>query len=391
MKEPCHKLWKRKRTKLSAAAIRMPWIPRLISIVLPVYNGEDYLAEAIESVLAQTWQNWELLVVDDGSVDESAEIAERYAKKDPRIQVIRQDNQKLPRALNRGFQQAKGEFYTWLSADNRMLPHCLTCLVTELLDGSEIDMVYGNMTLIDRDGKPLVGHGWFEFPPKSGRVMLPSSTACLNYIPNNTIGAAFLYRAGCEAVLGGYSPLQYLLEDYDYFMRLNSLFTIRHSRECMPLYEYRMHPNSLTAHDEELGITATRPKLMAFDGERRRAYGEKVGVCLEEGQAALWTACKKAGLKRIAHATKRKPRFSFCVIGEEDKIQPMSMPVYRLKPTEDGGYMVLSVEYPADWTCYDCGGNLPWCFSNATALVQFLKMGTISHWLKQEEWKVFGG
>jgi len=99
-------------------------------------------------------------------------------------------------------------------------------------------------------------------------------------VANNTIGAAFLYRAGVDAVLGGYSKNLYLLEDYDYFMRVNSLFRIRHIRERAPIYEYRFHADSLTAHDAELGITARRPQLMRFDALRRRALHTPLSVCL---------------------------------------------------------------------------------------------------------------
>ena len=86
----------------------------LISIVLPVYNGEKFLEKSIESCLYQTYANWELLIIDDGSVDKSAEIARQYEKRDSRIHYYRNEyNLKLPRTLNRGFSRAKGEYLTW--------------------------------------------------------------------------------------------------------------------------------------------------------------------------------------------------------------------------------------------------------------------------------------
>ncbi len=249
--------------------------PGLVSVVLPVYNGEKYLKEAIESVLAQTYRTWELIVVDDGSTDQSLAIAREYAEKDGRIRVVSQENQKLPKALNKGFSLAKGEFYSWISGDNRYLPGFLEKMVEELQKHPKADMVFGNQYLIDDAGNRITGHGWFEFPPGSGAVCFPPATPLLNTVANNTIGAAFLYRAGCDRVLGGYSPNLFLLEDYDYFMRMNSLFRIRH-RTGEPLYEYRFHPDSLTAHDEELSITASRPRLMEFDAHRRQVYKEAV-------------------------------------------------------------------------------------------------------------------
>ena len=192
--------------RLRAERIHTQKTPGLVSVVLPVYNGEDYLNQAIESVLAQTYQKWELIVVDDGSDDSSRRIAEEYAKTDSRIQVHSQENQKLPRALNNGFSQAKGEFYTWISSDNRFLPGFLDAMVGELEGHPGADMVFGNQYLIDDRGERITGHGWFEFPPNSGAVCFPPATPLLNTVANNTIGAAFLYRAGCDAVLapGGY-------------------------------------------------------------------------------------------------------------------------------------------------------------------------------------------
>lgn len=86
----------------------MPETP-LVSIVLPVYNGEKYLASAIESILAQSYRNWELILVNDCSTDRSLEIMENYAGKDARIRVVQNaENLKLPRSLNAGFAEAKG-------------------------------------------------------------------------------------------------------------------------------------------------------------------------------------------------------------------------------------------------------------------------------------------
>lgn len=265
---------RRKRLpRLLAKDIFTGAVPGLVSVVLPVYNGEKYVREAIHSVLAQTYRDWELIVVDDGSADQSLAIAREYAGKDERIRVFSQENQKLPKALNKGFSLARGEFYSWISADNRYLPEFLEKMVEELKKNPKADMVFGNQYLIDDAGNRITGHGWFEVPPGSGAVCFPPATPLLNRVANNTIGAAFLYRAGCDRVLGGYSPNLFLLEDYDYFMRMNSLFRIRH-RKGDPLYEYRFHPDSLTAHDEELSITASRPRLMEFDAYRRKAYKE---------------------------------------------------------------------------------------------------------------------
>lgn len=249
----------------------------LISVILPVYNGEDYLAEAVNSVIRQTYQKFELIIVDDGSSDCSGGIAEGFAKTDTRIKVIHHDkNLRLPQALNSGFSAASGEYYTWISHDNIMADSFLKAMKDELDNDENTAMVYGNMRLIDSHGKALRGKGWYEYPPMSGNVILPDDTDRLNDVPNNTIGAAFMYRASAAKYIGGYSPNRFGIEDYDYWMRMNELFRVRHTLFTEPMYFYRFHDKSLTARDAELKITENRPQLMKFDLVRRKIIYEAV-------------------------------------------------------------------------------------------------------------------
>lgn len=356
---------------------RLPYLPSaeiglscqsgLVSVVLPVYNGRPYLGEAIDSILAQTYPRWELLIIDDGSTDGSGDLAEEYAEKDPRIKVIHQENQKLPAALNRGFALAKGEFFTWISADNRMLPHGLAQMVAALSERG--DMVFGNQYLIDEKGERICGHGWFEFPPGSGAVCFPPATPLLNRVANNTIGAAFLYRASADAVLGGYSPHLFLLEDYDYFMRMNSLFRIFHLKEEDPVYEYRFHPDSLTSHDKELGITAARPRLMAFDRLRRKAYTRPLPV--------LMTGFSAAMTKELLHSghliSSRRPRLALVW---EDTSYHGELPFCRIFP-RDGGFAVA----------IDQGKEV--FLKDLPSLAAFLRLRGTCHLLREKEKEIF--
>lgn len=303
---------------LCSADLRSDVQRGIISVILPVYNGEKYLKEAIDSVLCQTYTRLELIVVDDGSTDESGRIADEFINADDRVKVIHQKNMKLPTALNNGFAAARGEFLTWTSADNRMMPVCLEILAAELARDRSCDMVYGNMRLIDEDGEILRGKGWYENPPFSGNVILPDSTDRLNIVPNNTIGAAFLYRSGTVGVLGGYAEDKYLLEDYDWFMRMNSLFSIKHTICKKPIYEYRMHSESLTARDEELGITASRPALMELDKKRRVLYQKQLCFYLDGDDKELEAALALQGRRIYSTAAadgvaKRRPARIFYV------------------------------------------------------------------------------
>lgn len=97
----------------------------MVSIITPCYNGERFIAETIESVLGQTYPNWEMLIVDDGSQDRTAEIAGRYAAQDPRIKLIRQSNAGTACARNNGMRRAEGRYIALLDADDLWEPSFL--------------------------------------------------------------------------------------------------------------------------------------------------------------------------------------------------------------------------------------------------------------------------
>ena len=267
--------FKRQRTKIcepDLSLLRTPATPGLVSIVLPVYNGADMLHESVESILAQSYPKFELIAINDGSTDQTADILEEYARKDSRVRVVHQENRKIPRTLSRGSRLARGEYLTWTSHDNHLKPDFLQQMVDCLQRHPQWDMIYANQDIIGEDGLPLRNSDWYhgyQQPVGSEHIYFPTDPSELNTFPNNYVGAAFMYRSRVAALLGDYSTLRFTAEDYDYWMRVNQLMTLRHSDFEAPVYEYRLHVQSLTAHDEELGITRNRPKLIAFDDFRR--------------------------------------------------------------------------------------------------------------------------
>ena len=202
---------------------------KLISIVLPIYNQADMAHESIESVLAQTYTNWELIIINDGSTDNLYEVVKPYLS-DPRIRYFEQDNQRLPKALSNGFSFANGELLTWTSADNNMRPMMLARLSEFLNTHPEVDMVYADYMVIDDKGKCFT-ETWFrphnKVSPESPYLYLPRSTAMLNVVQDNFIGACFMYRKSTLRIIGDYDP-QLGVEDYDYWMRINTLLNISH-------------------------------------------------------------------------------------------------------------------------------------------------------------------
>lgn len=257
-------------------------IPGLVSIVLPVYNGVTFIKKSIDSILSQTYQNFELIIVNDGSTDETPKAIAQY-KNHPKVILLDQDHQKLPRALSNGFKMAKGEFYTWTSADNLMNNTCLEFQVNFLKEHLDTQMVYSNYDIIDEEGKPLLNSDYcpgYQNPPGSNHIFLPRDPSDLNIIRNNYIGPCFMYRSWVGKLVGDYNSDMFTVEDYDYWMLINSFFKISHLGIETPLYFNRVHEKSLTGRKEELEIVKRTDRLMEFEEKRRAFFIEKFDIYL---------------------------------------------------------------------------------------------------------------
>lgn len=204
----------------------------LISIVLPVYNGANFLRESIDSVLAQTHQNWELLIMDDCSNDETPEIAREYARMDRRIQYHRNTaNLKLPGNLNAGFRLAKGSYLTWTSDDNKFRPKALEKMLAALKQNN-VHLVYASYQVIDEDGNDTF-------------VMNVDPRGAEHILGSNVVGACFLYTRQVYNTVGEYDTGLFLVEDFDYWQRVFMKFPGFAIHEV--LYDYRQHRGSLTS------------------------------------------------------------------------------------------------------------------------------------------------
>ncbi|WP_164076257.1 glycosyltransferase family 2 protein [Flavimarina sp. Hel_I_48] len=202
----------------------------LISIILPVYNGEQYLKEAIESCLNQTYTNFELIIVDDCSTDATLEVAKKYSGKDHRVSIISNEvNKKLPASLNIGHHEAKGEYLTWTSDDNILKKNMLSSLL-QCFKGAEHDLVFSNYDVIEANGK-------FRRTHHFGPVCSLPFGSC--------IGASFLYRRRVFFELGGYDERLHTIEDYDFWLRAALKYRFFHLEES--LYKYRVHQKNLTS------------------------------------------------------------------------------------------------------------------------------------------------
>lgn len=211
---------------------------RLISVIMPAYNGEKYIIQAIESVLAQTHQNWELIVVDDGSADGTAGRIGSFT--DPRIAYIFQENRGQAAALNRGLEAARGDYITTLDVDDWYTRDSLGRRADFLDAQPEYDVVYGDGVFCDMDGKPLKRFSELRIGDVSGDVfdiMLSNSffgTGANVMIRKNTI----------EKYQLRYDESIVWCQDYDFYLRL--------AEKCLfgyvdiPTVWYRLHTANMT-------------------------------------------------------------------------------------------------------------------------------------------------
>ncbi|RIK62364.1 MAG: hypothetical protein DCC64_10585 [Planctomycetota bacterium] len=242
----------------------------LVSVVLPTYRRARLIERAVCNVLSQDYPNLELIVVNDGSPDHTGEILARLEREhgNGRLRVITKDNGGLPRALNTGFEAARGEYWTWTSDDNAYRPGAISAMVQELERHREAVMVFADYQVINANGSP-----------GEIRTMGPVS----ELVGRNVIGACFLYRASAARQVGAYDASRELAEDYDYWVRMAKVGPLRHLSRV--LYDYGDEPDSLT-RQKALEVSHAAARVIAAQGSRQ---------ALRQHMTALAGQLKSAG------------------------------------------------------------------------------------------------
>lgn len=127
----------------------------LVSVITPCYNGEKYIGETIESVISQTYKNWEMIIIDDGSKDNSESVIKKYAEKDPRIKYFKQENGGSAAARNNGIRRADGQYIALLDADDIWLPEFLKKQIS-FMKRKKVICVACSYDHIDDSSKPIL-------------------------------------------------------------------------------------------------------------------------------------------------------------------------------------------------------------------------------------------
>jgi glycosyltransferase involved in cell wall biosynthesis len=247
----------------------------LVSVIIPCYNAARFLAQAIESVLSQTFRSFEILVIDDGSTDDTAKIITSYGD---RIRYCHQENRGTASARNLGITMAQGVFVAFLDADDIWLPNKLEIQLRLFDREPSLGVVYSDCYSIDEDGERT---GFYLQRKLAKKRDQAEEIFIKDFIPNSSI----IIRRSCFDLIGFHDETMLLSEDEDLKIRLADRFPIGYVN--MPLAEWRQHEGNKSLmvgklkaafkHDTDIECRKV-PRLERLRGERKAVLHENCGL-----------------------------------------------------------------------------------------------------------------
>jgi glycosyltransferase involved in cell wall biosynthesis len=211
----------------------------LVSVLMAVYNADRYVATTIESILAQSWTDFELIIINDGSTDRSASILDHYASQDARLRVLHRENQGIPCTRNQLVRLAEAELLAWIDADDVALPDRLALQVEFMQQHPAVVCLGSSFELIDARGRRLT-HLQVPLTDMEIQPQLLAGHAAL-FQP-----CAMLRRSVVQQV-GGYDESMGQAEDLDLWLRLGEVGQLANLPHC--LIQYRLHADSVSEQD----------------------------------------------------------------------------------------------------------------------------------------------
>jgi GT2 family glycosyltransferase len=309
-----------------------------VSIITPAWNAVPYLTETIASVRAQTLQDWEWLIVDDGSVDGTAEIVRAAAAGDSRIRLLRQTNAGPSAARNRAMRAATGQWFAFLDSDDGWQPTFLEAQLAVFSVHPDTDLVTG--TAINRggpfDGQPTRPHA-DGYPTLSLAEMIQDETA---------VFIMTVFRRQVFDRIGEFDEAQWTSEDYDFWLRaVQAGFVLR--RNPVPLGWYRIRGESLSRQRTRMieglitSYTKARarsragaPELQAIDVQIARFESEllleQAKVAIEQGQYSV--AAERLEVLRARGGASRLVGFTAWLARHVPRAAALAYRVRRLRP-----------------------------------------------------------
>lgn len=220
----------------------------VVSVLMPVYNGGKYLAEAVESILNQTFWDFEFLVLDDGSTDESLQLLLLYAKKDSRLRVISRKKRGLTFTLNELLSFARGEFVARMDADDVSLLDRFDRQVTFLREKHKVVCVGGASQMIDSAGRYLTTLSQPQTDVEIQKLVLGGHGAITH--------PCAMMRITSLRLVGGYDEEYSTAEDIDLWLRLGEVGELANLPDV--LLKYRLHDRSISAISGQVQRDAAR-------------------------------------------------------------------------------------------------------------------------------------
>ncbi len=279
-----------------------------ISIITPTFNRADFLRIAIDSVLAQSFGDFEHIIVDDGSTDQTPQFVEHYLT-DPRIRYFRQENQGPSVARNVGIERSRGEFICFLDSDNFWAPLKLDQQLRLFTAYPDSGVIYGDVVTVDASGGELHRRNMMRHSGAITRMLLVD-----NFISMNTTMA----RASLIREAGGFRQSDGLAEDYGLWLRMALLAKFRYASEFWAYY--RIMPGRLS--DRSLERVRDNERLIRDFLQRRPST---FVVHKETTDALNAFYCRKARIEALHAETVAAWRS----LGKAFSIAPLSSRVYR--------------------------------------------------------------
>ncbi|WP_289020808.1 glycosyltransferase [Desulfobacter postgatei] len=208
-------------------------IAPLISVIMGVYNGEKYVSRAVESILNQTYKNFEFIIINDGSTDNTKKILESYS--DQRIRLFHQENIGLTKTLNKGLEKARGEFIARQDADDISHRSRLERQVRYLERRPDINLAGTHINFIDKNGKRF--STWR--PPETHSDILNALTRY-----NCFCHGSVIFRKSCLEKTGPYNEFFLYTQDYDLWCRIAECFKVTNIPEV--LYDFRKEAGTIS-------------------------------------------------------------------------------------------------------------------------------------------------
>jgi len=208
-------------------------MPSKVSLLIPAYNREAFVAAAVGSVLRQTYHEFELLVWDDGSTDKTADVAERAAAGDERVKLVRAAHVGLCPSINAAAKQLTGKYFGWVDSDDAIAPNALAETVQFLDSNPDVGMVYTDYLTMDESGRVGGLGSRTKIPYSKDRLLIDFMTFHFRLMRRHIFDRV----GGVDESIPG-------AEDYDLCLRLSEQSEIR--KLARPLYFYRVHNKSIS-------------------------------------------------------------------------------------------------------------------------------------------------